>query len=182
MVYGTVMTDKGKYTRTPEIREASRQRMLGRKQPLEAIAKRTATRRANGNYGTHGMYGTPTYHSWSNMIQRCTNPNTPKYEYYGGRGIEVCGQWREFAQFYADMGERPDGMTLDRIDSDGDYEPGNCRWATKTQQLANRKRSWYYDRGSRTNKCGHPERPHKARGKCGSCYFRWRTQEREQLP
>jgi hypothetical protein len=81
----------------------------------------------------------PTYDTWRGMMDRCTNPNHAKYEYYGGRGVTVCERWRDFNNFYADMGQRPDGRTLDRIDGDRNYEPGNCRWATKAEQLANRR-------------------------------------------
>ena len=87
----------------------------------------------------HGMQGTPTYHSWSNMIQRCTNPKHHKYANYGAKGITVCERWREFANFLADMGVRPEGKTLDRYpDNTGNYEPGNCRWATPAEQQRNR--------------------------------------------
>ena len=79
------------------------------------------------------------YGRWADMIQRCTNPNHPKYPLYGGRGIRVCERWREFENFYADMGEPPVGMTLDRIDTDGDYEPGNCRWLDAKGQQNNRR-------------------------------------------
>lgn len=85
----------------------------------------------------------PTQQSWRSMITRCTNPNTPYWRYYGGLGTSVCERWRGdagFANFVQDMGERPAGMTLDRIDSDGNYEPGNCRWATHTQQMRNQRR------------------------------------------
>jgi hypothetical protein len=81
------------------------------------------------------------YSSWNAMIQRCTNPNEIGYKNYGGRGISVCERWFDFANFFADMGARPDRMTLDRIDVNGNYEPSNCRWATYSDQLRNRRRS-----------------------------------------
>lgn len=78
----------------------------------------------------------PTYASWHAMINRChTNPANRQWKNYGGRGISVCNRWRNsFADFLDDMGERPGGTTLDRIDPDGNYEPSNCRWATPTEQ------------------------------------------------
>lgn len=87
----------------------------------------------------HGMHGTPTYGTWQAMMRRCHNPNAPTYKKYGLRGISVCSRWREsFGNFLADMGERPIGMTIDRINGAGNYEPGNCRWATCVQQSRNR--------------------------------------------
>lgn len=183
MTYSGLMT----YERTPEIREKNAAAMRGRKLLPESVAKRTATRFANGTYtkhghAAHGEKRTPTYHSWSNMIQRCTNPDATGYEYYGGQGITICDRWLDFANFLADMGERPEGKTLDRIDGAKGYELHNCRWAGRETQLANRKRSAYYDRPARVNECGHPDRPHKARGMCGACYLRWRFSTDERDP
>jgi hypothetical protein len=80
------------------------------------------------------------YLTWSNMIRRCSKPYATGYEHYGGRGIRVCERWKSFENFLADMGERPDGMTLDRYpDTNGNYEPGNCRWSTKTEQAYNKR-------------------------------------------
>jgi hypothetical protein len=75
------------------------------------------------------------------MIQRCTDPNCRQWKWYGGRGITVCDRWLVFENFLADMGERPEGKTLDRVDPDGDYEPGNVRWATTKEQANNRRDS-----------------------------------------
>lgn len=94
---------------------------------------------------THGQSGTmrsPTYRTWSSMKMRCLNPKAIDYLRYGGRGISICDRWlHSFENFLADMGERPQGMQLDRINNDGDYEPTNCRWISKRQNACNRKSS-----------------------------------------
>ena len=82
--------------------------------------------------------GTPTHNTWKMMLQRCSNPNHHAFNRYGGAGITVCERWRSYKNFLADMGERPDGKTLDRIDGKGSYEPENCRWATWEEQHANK--------------------------------------------
>lgn len=96
----------------------------------------------------HGMFGTPEYETWARMIQRCTNENDKSYINYGARGIKVCDEWRNsFDAFYKALGPRPDGMSLDRINNDGNYEPANCRWATKSQQAQNRAPAGTYTTG-----------------------------------
>lgn len=89
---------------------------------------------------THGGRDTPEYGVWWSMRQRCDNPANKAFANYGGRGIRVCERWQSFENFRADMGMRPsDELSIDRIDNDGNYEPGNCRWATAKEQRANQR-------------------------------------------
>lgn len=90
---------------------------------------------------THGRSSSRTFRIWAGMLQRCSNPNVKCYERYGGRGILVCDRWLSFENFLADMGEAPEGMTIDREDNDGNYEPGNCRWQSRQRQSWNTRRS-----------------------------------------
>lgn len=91
----------------------------------------------------HGLTRTREYRSWESAKQRCFNPNTTGYHNYGGRGITMCDEWaNDFNAFLEHMGPRPDGHSLDRIDSNGNYEPGNCRWADRYTQNGNRRNPW----------------------------------------
>jgi hypothetical protein len=105
------------------------------------LAKETATKILRGNTHTltHGMAGTPEYQTWTRIKLRCHDPNNPKYYAYGARGISVCERWRNsFENFYSDMGPKPSAIhSIDRIDNDGNYEPGNCRWALGLTQARN---------------------------------------------
>jgi hypothetical protein len=97
--------------------------------------KRKTTRR------NHGYSNTSTYRIWSNMRSRCEKLKDASYEHYGGRGIKVCQRWSSFSNFVLDMGVRPDGMTLERINNSGNYEPSNCKWASMQENSNNTRRN-----------------------------------------
>lgn len=95
--------------------------------------------RENNQARKHGGHQSPTYSSWRAMKQRCLNPASKDYPRWGGKGVTICPEWASFDAFLADMGTRPPGTTIDRIDPDKGYEPGNCRWATPKEQVRNRR-------------------------------------------
>lgn len=89
----------------------------------------------------HGHCKHPLFRCWADMLRRCKSSGCKAYKHYGGRGIKVCERWHEFENFVKDMGDKPDGGELDRINNDGDYCPENCKWSTRTEQLRNQRRS-----------------------------------------
>lgn len=106
--------------------------------------KEELTKRATKHGHSRVRRVSPTYHSWAQMFTRCYNKNDPAYKYYGARGIKVCDSWHKFENFLKDMGERPEGKSIDRIDFNGDYEPGNCRWITQKEQTNNTRRNVFF--------------------------------------
>ena len=118
-------------------------------------------------HGKHLMYGTPEYRTWAHMKERCLNQNCADYPSYGGRGIMVCDRWRDsFEAFFADMGARPAGHSIERVDVNGNYEPGNCCWATPREQAQNQRTTRFVELAGETlalrEACRRIEAPYKS--------------------
>ena len=106
---------------------------------------RSCSRSALGRIHGHNAYNSPTYRTWQAMKARCNGQNSAKYPAYGAQGIKVCPRWDLFSNFLEDMGSRPDGKTIDRIDSNLGYFPENCRWATPLEQSRHIKSNRFID-------------------------------------
>ena len=132
---------RGVYPRSEAQLEGMRERFRAagaKTKPSAEARQRMSEERTRHGHDPHGK-PSKTYQCWRKMRTRCENPNATRYADYGGRGITVCERWHDFAGFLADMGEQPPGLTLDRKDNDGNYEPGNCRWATRAEQNRNQR-------------------------------------------
>lgn len=115
----------------------------------------------------HGGYGTSEYKTWKSMKRRCLDEKSNSYKNYGGRGIAICDRWKHsFKNFLSDMGKRPEGTSLDRIDNLGNYEPSNCRWATAIEQANNKRNNVTFVLNGITdtlaNHCRRAQKPYKA--------------------
>ena len=119
----------------------------------------------------HSLSESPTYHSWESMKARCYLPSKRSYRWYGAKGIKVCGRWHTFKNFLADMGIRPEGKTLDRLDGSKDYGPENCRWATPKEQAQTRSysRKAYCKRGHPMSGSNLYIRPDNGERQCRAC-------------
>jgi hypothetical protein len=127
----------------------------------------------------HGMSKTLIYKIWVSMLGRCENPDDHGYANYGGRGITVCERWHVFENFYADMGDRPEGKSLDRVDNDGPYAPENCRWATRAEQRSNQRTRTVCRHGHELtveNTYAHNGKRH-----CRECRREWKRQRRTEV-
>lgn len=102
----------------------------------------------------HGSKHDPTHRAWLEMRRRCNNPNCISFERYGARGIKVCERWDSFANFLEDMGARPPGLSLDRIENNGNYEPDNCKWSTAKEQANNRRKRRWWKKPAQTQNSG----------------------------
>jgi hypothetical protein len=126
-------------------RTAVRRSLLA--QAVEIIPHKIPKEKRALNSTTHGMKFTAEYRAWQNMKNRCLNKNTTQYKDYGGRGIEVCSEWLEcFENFFKDMGKKPsEKHSIDRIDNNGNYEPSNCRWSTRSEQNSNTRQNNFFE-------------------------------------